>query len=101
MAHFPPHLLNALWKRWHRVPGDAGAAPTFDYPVNSGCFHPGKHPGQAERAGRGHVVSLPFSVSPEDIYKDAALVSFLGANWVQNAPKLHPISLISVRQIIP
>jgi hypothetical protein len=37
-----------------------------------------------------NVVSLPFSVNAEDIYKDAALGRFLGANWVQNAPKIAP-----------
>ena len=77
MAHIPPHLLNALEKRWHRVQGDAGTAPTFDYPINSGCLHPGNHTGQAERAGRGHVVGLSFSVNAQDIYKDTALVRVL------------------------
>ena len=101
MAYIPSYLLNTLEKRWHRIQGDAGAAPTLDYPINPGCLYPGNHAGQAERAGRGNVVSLPYRVNVEDMYKDAALGRFLGANWVQNAPKLHPISLISRRQIIP
>jgi|SRR5579863_8333841 hypothetical protein len=72
MAYIPPHLLKPLEKRWHRIQGDAGAAPTLDYPINSGCLHPGNHTRQAECAGRGHVVSLPYPVNAEDIYKEAA-----------------------------
>ena len=92
LAHVPAHVLNALEKRWHRVQGDAGAATTFDYPIDPGCLHSGNHTGQAECAGRCHVVGLLFSVKSEAIYKDAALDMNLGANWVQNAPNLHPIS---------
>jgi len=53
------------------VQGDAGSAPKLDYPINFGCLHPGNHTGQAECAGRSNVVSLPFLVNAEDIYKDA------------------------------
>jgi hypothetical protein len=101
MAHIPAHLLNTLEKRWHRVQGNAGTSPPFDHTINPGCLHPSNHTRQAECAGRGYVVGLLFSVKSGTIYKDAALGRFLGANWVQNAPKLHPISLISLQQIIP
>ena len=40
-------------------------------------------------------------MNAEDIYKDAGVSQFLGANWEQNAPKLHPICLISTRQNHP
>ena len=54
------------------------------YPINSECLHPSNHPGQAQCAGRRNVAGLSFSVKAQDIYKEAALGRFLGANWVQN-----------------
>ena len=66
------HLLNTLEKRWHRVQGDAGAAPTLDHPINPGRLHASNHTCQTECTSRGDVVGLPFSVKPETIYKDAA-----------------------------
>jgi hypothetical protein len=57
----------------------------------------------AKQNAQAAVMSLvfPSPVNAEDINNDAGVSQILGANWVQNAPKLHPISLISLRQIIP
>ena|GEM_PF-3248812 len=45
----------------------------------------------------GDVFGLPFPGNAETIHKDAALGRF----WVQTGCKMHPISLIYLRQVIP
>jgi hypothetical protein len=81
------HLLNTVEKRWHGVQGDAGAAPTYDNPIDPGRLDASNHTCQTECTSRGDVVGLPFSVKPKP-YMDAMRRTCF---WVQIGCKLHTI----------